>query len=541
MNSTLAGERRRVPVDQRQGRPEVRPVVQVTCELVGETADSAAQAARMAILNWLRDKQRISGLPEAAWEGVPFEIDAAQDRPVAVESFENVWAMRYDNPEGGPHGRIWRTEAIVGVQEQAALLGVRLTTITREWDVPIFRSVPKIISDLAESPGLMDYGVPLRGEPWRIESDRDVEEFVQLLENPGRTRPVYAVSADAGGYTLLDVAQLASRTAGLAHVAVISEDASRSLSHLLGNRLSVFRQAVRTYRRGFDRTDALFEEHPIATGDWLSRRFPDPRYFVTLLANQAIDATVINVDLETRLPSFGKVRDWVLARRLDAARREKAPEALQLQLYEESNRSLEEALRARDEDIEALRMAQLELEEARDGALRIGRSLRARIAFLEHALSARNVAEPVEYPESYDDLDDWASRHLGDRLVLLSRAARAAKKAEFEDLRLVCDALQLLAGPYRDMKLGNAGKPAFDQACGALGLELSLSGEASILLYPNEYFVSFGGQRRALELHLKKGTSREARNCLRIYFFWDDDADQVVVGHLPGHLTTAAS
>jgi hypothetical protein len=513
--------------------------VQVTCELVGESPDGAASAARIAILNWLRDKQGIRGLPEVAWNGAPFEIDASQDRPVAVESFENVWAMRYDNPEGGAHGRIWRTEVIVGAQERAALLGVRLTTITRDWDIPIFRSVPKIIGDLAESPGLADYGVPLLGRPWSIESDRDVDEFVELLENRGRTRPVYAVAADAGGYTLIDAAQLASRTAGLAHVAVLSEDATRALSHLVGNRLSVFRQAIRTYRRGFDRTDALFEEHPIATRDWLSRRFPDPRFFVTLLTNQAIDATVVNVDLESRLPGFGKVRDWVLARRLDAARKEKAPEALQLQLYEESNRSLEEALRSREVDIEALRMAQLELEEARDGALRISRGLRARIAFLEHALSTRNVAEPVEYPESYEELDEWAGRHLGDRLVLLSRAARAAKKAEFEDLRLVCDALQLLAGPYRDMKLGTAGKPAFDQVCTALGLELSLSGESSMVQYPNEYFVNFGGQRRALELHLKKGVSREARNCLRIYFFWDDDAEQVVVGHLPGHLTTA--
>jgi hypothetical protein len=40
-----------------------------------------------------------------------------------------------------------------------------------------------------------------------------------------------------------------------------------------------------------------------------------------------------------------------------------------------------------------------------------------------------------------------------------------------------------------------------------------------------------------LDVHLKKGTSRESRHCLRIYFFWDEDSDQVVVGHLPDHLT----
>jgi hypothetical protein len=42
-------------------------------------------------------------------------------------------------------------------------------------------------------------------------------------------------------------------------------------------------------------------------------------------------------------------------------------------------------------------------------------------------------------------------------------------------------------------------------------------------------------------MHVKKGNSREARNCLRIYFFWDEEREQVVVGHLPAHLTTSQS
>ena len=245
----------------RRDRPEVRPVVQVTSEIAGQDPAEAADAARRVILKWLRDKQRIQGIPRSAWGGEPFEIDASEDRPVSVAAFENVWAMRYDNPDREVHGRIWRTEAIVGVQERAAVVGARLTTITRDWEIPIFRSVPRVILDLAESPGLADYGVPLLAEPWSINSDRDVEEFVALLENRGRTRSVFAVSADAAGETRVDVAQLAARTAGLAHVASISFKAAWTLSEVLGSGLSVFGQAVRTYRPGFDRTDALFEEH----------------------------------------------------------------------------------------------------------------------------------------------------------------------------------------------------------------------------------------------------------------------------------------
>ena len=38
-------------------------------------------------------------------------------------------------------------------------------------------------------------------------------------------------------------------------------------------------------------------------------------------------------------------------------------------------------------------------------------------------------------------------------------------------------------------------------------------------------------------MHLKSGgNTRDPTRCLRIYFFWDDDEQQVVVGSLPGHL-----
>ena len=54
------------------------------------------------------------------------------------------------------------------------------------------------------------------------------------------------------------------------------------------------------------------------------------------------------------------------------------------------------------------------------------------------------------------------------------------------------------------------------------------------------YRVSFGlGRRkRKLDRHLKKGTGRDSRDCFRLYFFWDEDEEQIVVGWLPSHLPT---
>lgn len=48
-------------------------------------------------------------------------------------------------------------------------------------------------------------------------------------------------------------------------------------------------------------------------------------------------------------------------------------------------------------------------------------------------------------------------------------------------------------------------------------------------------------QRAFLQFHAVRGNSREDRYCMRIYFFWDEDTNQIVVGWLPSHLRNRIS
>lgn len=57
----------------------------------------------------------------------------------------------------------------------------------------------------------------------------------------------------------------------------------------------------------------------------------------------------------------------------------------------------------------------------------------------------------------------------------------------------------------------------------------------------DEYYVQYQGKKRKLERHLAKGNSKDPRYCLRIYFFWDDQDQVVVIGDLPHHLDTVAT
>ena len=45
----------------------------------------------------------------------------------------------------------------------------------------------------------------------------------------------------------------------------------------------------------------------------------------------------------------------------------------------------------------------------------------------------------------------------------------------------------------------------------------------------------------AWNTHLCKGNARDPRFCMRIYFFYDENTQKVIVGHMPSHLPTSTS
>jgi hypothetical protein len=134
-------------------------------------------------------------------------------------------------------------------------------------------------------------------------------------------------------------------------------------------------------------------------------------------------------------------------------------------------------------------------------------------------------------------LPEWAAQnsHL---VTVMPRALSGAKKSIYENPGAVYAALELLAGPYRDSRLGIIGKVEFEKALQESGLQLRGSAGQKGLTgsYGEDYFVSWNGRRRVLDMHIAKGGGRDERYCMRVYFFWDDDTKKAIVGSLPRHL-----
>ena len=150
-------------------------------------------------------------------------------------------------------------------------------------------------------------------------------------------------------------------------------------------------------------------------------------------------------------------------------------------------------------------------------------------------------------PTELDGLEDWVLERHESRILLHPRAIQAAKKSQYEDVSLIYAAINLLATEYWNIRSAvPERRTEMHELCSArlaaLGLQLSPSITASRAgEKDDEYFVAFplgSDKKRMLDHHLKKGSDREERLCLRIYFFWDDDLHRVVIGWLPSHLGT---
>ena len=97
--------------------------------------------------------------------------------------------------------------------------------------------------------------------------------------------------------------------------------------------------------------------------------------------------------------------------------------------------------------------------------------------------------------------------------------------------------LMMLGEEYYRMRMKTGTKEEFDKKCDELGVEDTLSiSKVQAGMHGKQYYLRHNGRDRLLEKHIKTKSSRDSRYILRVYYFWDDDYKQVVVGYMPGHL-----
>lgn len=245
------------------------------------------------------------------------------------------------------------------------------------------------------------------------------------------------------------------------------------------------------------------------------------------------------------LPSFTTIRQWIARVDRERARSENQNDSELLRLALDENQKLESEVRELKErysglNDEAARRAE-EAEQAAQEAKAQNYALRQRVAALERRATAIGTASRDQpLPDTLDDFKIWCDENLSGAVVLHNRAFQGIKKSVFKDAGLIYKALLVLRDRYVPMRKSGTpqDKAAYDTALQELRLEDSATGQGW-KDHKEQYVVTYEGKQQLLDRHLKFGTSRNPALALRLYFFWDEESELVVVGWLPSHLDNA--
>lgn len=535
-------------------RVHIQPVCQVTLRLKPGTHGDRFQETVRNILQWMNNRAG-QKLPAEAWGMKSFEMtDVGAQRTAAVVLKDPLyWAARLDDADKNVARRTWITEIGVVLDSKLdVIFGTRLICVARGENPPFQPTVPGFVKSILTGGKCELDGKVANGQPSLVESEDDVDWLVRLLEQSDRIGDVIVLAQqeDDGTppQTIADANMLAQNLQGIAHVVVISSEGSFALTNRVGKELSVYRQAIRTYRPGFRAWLDDPGRHPIAMP---SRILEWPNGGIAGFESDIVARTITNTvyvpGREDRLPPFTTVRQIAAKREREAARQGGASDAELLKLFEQENLRLTAEIQEEKESSSLLlQVAEQEREvatERANDAIAQAMLARERIRRLEEQLrAATGKTAEVPIPSDLAGFEDWCKEHLAGSVVMSNRAYQGAKKSEFHDPTIIYRALLILRDRYVPMRIygGADYQAAYQKALSELHIEESLTGDGT-RFEGDVYTVQYQGGRKVLDRHLKSGASRDQRYCFRLYFFWDEESQVVVVGWLPSHLENRMS
>ena len=564
-NASLADQLRPVQRQMHEQYSYVMPVSQISVTIGPCGKNDLFAAARQEVLHWMA--QRVGQpLPAEARKGKSFETEKIGAQYAAAVFLDDldVWGGRLDDADRSIPQLTWVTEVgLKQLPDWSIAVSARLVCTRRGLDnVVIEWSVPDIIRPIAAlGPASLDSrrlavsvegtdSRTIRPHPWLVSVD-DVPSLCDLIRDPRRRGPVIVASlpppsTDARDASLpLDI--LCRRTFGAAHTAVLTGPATFRLTDEFGKEFSVFNGAVRNYRPNFNPEVDEPHQHPFATSRRIRTWDGGPSAYANFLAGSILKDTVKRSDADSDPPSFAQLRRLAAERRIRRARETNATMSERLELAETRIVELHSEREEMEETFEGvLKSTEEERDEARakaETAIQRARNLRARLEMLEAALRQGAGPKEPEIPNVLNGFEKWCDRHLAGFVEVLPRAKNAAKKSLYQDPSFLYKSLLLLRDYYVPMRRFGSGRvDAYKQACLNLNIEEARTlGGTGYGEHGDMYRVRFAGQPRLLDRHLKKGSARDARRCFRLYFFWDEDSEQAVVGWLPAHLETRKS
>lgn len=449
----------------------------------------------------------------------------------------DIWTLRYSQPDIAIPGQEWIVEIASIIDEGRARFSCRLSLFSHEQTFDVFADTPAVLKQVCRQLTLQDAGFTFSPDVQHIGTDIDVTTLLKEITSPVRWWPCIIFSESEAGAPRHDADAIHRKVMGCANTYVLPDAHEMEFAAAVGYDFQVTDGYARLFRPGFDVMSSEIPAHPLIRPPAQKRNLAAE----AMICAAAFHLSVERANIRTLVPSFAGIKQRITRQQSEEARAggnlAEQLDALEA-LVTAERRNVEEAVALAIQSDEERQTAQAALAAEQAQVHR----LKQRIKALEHSLVSVGGNTIAADPESFDDVSAWVSKSLSEGLQLARRAEKGLRSAQYERVEDVVAGLKLLAGPYRDMKLGKTDAAAFEAACREAGFEETRSvSKVGAGQFGDTYFVPYKGKKIFLDRHLKKGTSKDPRFCLRIYFFWDIQDEIVLVGSLPAHLKTGAS
>lgn len=521
----------------RSGAVRENEVLRVAAIIGGADDAAAAETARREILAWAQNRSG-GKLPAEAWGLRSFDYLSGGRNSSAVRlvtANADLWALRAEDPDRTVPGRVWTTEVVVAnASGLRPRLSVRLIAHTAEEEFFVEPHTPGFVLQLAERCGLHDGTEEFIASPRMVRNDTDADALLAMLLDPARTVPVFALSSETPDalHTTIDAQSLARATLGLGHVAILSPSASWRLTNRVGQHRSVHSGAARIYMPGFNDISSPFD-HRLILGQNLKTSDQTKRtelLFRSISSKESIRQNKIGQNIlsfaTVRLAHLKFVQDTLASSGASDEERLKAAEA---------------RISALENDLETEKSAQeffaLEADNAEERAQAAEAQHRASSQYIQHLqqqLSARGELSEDPLPTDWSQFSSWCDTSLAGRVCLAPAARRNVRAPLFEDVAVAARCVNWLATSYREGRINGSTGDFVD-----FPIE---NGIRNAACGGDEFDFMWEGRRYTADWHVKNGgNTRDPRACLRIYYTWDEDSQQVIIADLPAHKTTSAS
>lgn len=479
-------------------------------------------------------RRKFGDIPDEANDFKPFELHTGNvqaDR--FIKDNTDIWALRYSEPDSSVAGREWRVELTSANIGGQGFFSCRLSCFSRDHNFEFGPSTPGPLKEIVSAISFFNGNCVFHHEAQIIESDSDLDKLIHELNADKRWwNTIVVAQHPTDGYPITP-SLCQSNLMGIANVYMLPTDFIPKFTTVVGPDFNVYHGGARSFRPKFDHLEDDPLSHPVIRAT--DSQFSTNRA-IGIICHDAFRASIQRTNFRSEAPSYFEVKNVAARERYASIQNTGESEDVLVALREELDAAREEANEALELGMqadEARTQTQKELENERSQAF----VLKGRIEILETKLNEQGRSTELANPKDYTEMPDWAAKSFAGRLRIHNRAARSLKKANYEKIDDVINGLRLLANDYRDLKTNKIDLMEFDDKMNGYGLSLTRSiSENRAGEQGAEYFIKHKGREIFLDQHITKGTSKDTRYCLRIYFHYDEEDNEIIVGWLPSHL-----